>query len=187
MPNTLSTSRADWLLWQVVPSTTFRSASLHRLPKLHPLTPHHSEIIYPRNLPPGARTEVPRPSQFGLNNAEELMLPTPDGERISAFLIKPDSLAQTRPITIVSFHGNAGNVGHRLPIARILSNELLCNTLMVEYRGCGYHHPRSKINLLTKLRQTVYQPAVQTRRVSPSTRRQLWISCEAAKTSRIPR
>ncbi|KAK3631956.1 bem46 protein, variant [Elasticomyces elasticus] len=98
---------------------------------------YQNEIIYPRNLPPGARTEVPRPSQFGLDNAEELMIPTPDGETISAFLVRPDNSAKARPVTIVSFHGNAGNAGHRLPIARILANDLLCTTLMVEYRGYG--------------------------------------------------
>lgn len=97
----------------------------------------HSEIIYPRNLPPGARTEVPRPPQFGIENYEELMLPTPDGETINAFLVKPENKARARSVTMISFHGNAGNVGHRLPIAKVLANDLQCNTLMVEYRGYG--------------------------------------------------
>jgi abhydrolase domain-containing protein 13 len=96
-----------------------------------------SEIIYPRNLPPGARTEVPRPPQFGIENYEELSLPTPDGETLSAFLVKPENHSRSRPITIISFHGNAGNVGHRLPIAKVLSNDLFCTTLMVDYRGYG--------------------------------------------------
>lgn len=96
-----------------------------------------SEIIYPRNLPPGARTEVPRPPQFGIENYEELSLPTPDGETISGFLVKPDNKAKARPVTILTFHGNAGNVGHRLPIAKVLANEMHCTTLMLEYRGYG--------------------------------------------------
>lgn len=96
-----------------------------------------SEIIYPRNLPPGTRTEVPRPPQFGIEDYEELYLPTPDGETLNAFLVKPPNKSQARPITILSFHGNAGNVGHRLPIARYLSHELQCTTLMLEYRGYG--------------------------------------------------
>jgi abhydrolase domain-containing protein 13 len=35
------------------------------------------------------------------------------------------------------FHGNAGNIGHRLPIARILEESIGCNVLMLEYRGYG--------------------------------------------------
>ena len=35
------------------------------------------------------------------------------------------------------FHGNAGAVQHRLPIARRLEDNLSCNILMMEYRGYG--------------------------------------------------
>ena len=35
------------------------------------------------------------------------------------------------------FHGNAGNIGHRLPIAKMLQDALHCNIMMVEYRGYG--------------------------------------------------
>lgn len=35
------------------------------------------------------------------------------------------------------FHGNAGNIGYRLPIAKVLVNELRCNVLMLQYRGYG--------------------------------------------------
>jgi len=97
----------------------------------------NSEIIYPRSIPAGARTQVPRPPQFGIDNYEELSLPTPDGETLSGFLIKPDNSAKARPITILTFHGNAGNIGHRLPIAKLLANDIHCTTLMLEYRGYG--------------------------------------------------
>jgi fermentation-respiration switch protein FrsA (DUF1100 family) len=36
------------------------------------------------------------------------------------------------------FHGNAGNIGHRLPIARILAEEFGYNAFLVEYRGYGF-------------------------------------------------
>lgn len=65
------------------------------------------------------------------------MLPTPDGESLSAFLIKPANKAAAKPITLLMFHGNAGNIGYRLPIARILANDLQYTTLMVDYRGYG--------------------------------------------------
>jgi abhydrolase domain-containing protein 13 len=35
------------------------------------------------------------------------------------------------------FHGNAGNIGHRIPIAKMLVEVLDCNVLMLEYRGYG--------------------------------------------------
>ncbi|KAK5113889.1 hypothetical protein LTR85_010422 [Meristemomyces frigidus] len=98
---------------------------------------YQNEIIYPRNLPPGARTEVPRPPHFGIENYEELSLPTSDGETLSAFLVLPENSAKAQPITILNFHGNAGNIGHRLPIAKVLANDLGCTTLMLEYRGYG--------------------------------------------------
>ena len=35
------------------------------------------------------------------------------------------------------FHGNAGNIGHRLPVAKVLANDVGCNVFMLEYRGYG--------------------------------------------------
>ena len=40
-------------------------------------------------------------------------------------------------ITILAFHGNAGNIGHRLPIAKVLADTNKMNVLMLEYRGYG--------------------------------------------------
>ncbi|KAF2141690.1 uncharacterized protein K452DRAFT_227990 [Aplosporella prunicola CBS 121167] len=96
-----------------------------------------NEIIYPRNIPAGARTDVPRPSQFGIRDFEELMIPTPDGESLSAFFIRPSNKQHARNITFLMFHGNAGNIGYRLPIAKIIEEELGCNVLMLQYRGYG--------------------------------------------------
>lgn len=39
--------------------------------------------------------------------------------------------------TFVYFHGNAGNMGHRLHNAAGIFHMLQCNILMVEYRGYG--------------------------------------------------
>ena len=99
--------------------------------------PIQSEIIYPRNIPVGSRTDVPRPAQYGIEDHEELSITTPDGETLSAFLLRPANKSQARPVTILAFHGNAGNIGHRLPIGRVLTNDVNCNVLMLEYRGYG--------------------------------------------------
>lgn len=95
-----------------------------------------SEIIYPRAFPPDARTNVPRPSQFAIADYEELFIPTPDGESLSAFFIRANR-QHARNVTVLMFHGNAGNIGYRLPIAKILESELRCNVLMLQYRGYG--------------------------------------------------
>lgn len=88
-------------------------------------------------MPPNSRTEVPRPSQFGIKDFEELVIPTEDGEKLSAFYIRGPRGSMNSDITMLMFHGNAGNIGHRLPIARMVVNMVGCNVFMLEYRGYG--------------------------------------------------
>jgi fermentation-respiration switch protein FrsA (DUF1100 family) len=95
-----------------------------------------SEIIYARNFPPDARTIVPRPAQFAIADFEELFIPTPDGESLSAFYVRANK-QHARNATVLMFHGNAGNIGHRLPVAKVLADDLRCNVLMLQYRGYG--------------------------------------------------
>ena len=96
-----------------------------------------NELIYPRGFPAGSRTEVPSPSQFGITSAESVELPTSDGETLHSYLLRPSNAALSKNITILLFHGNAGNIGHRLPIGKVLAGSLGCNVLMLEYRGYG--------------------------------------------------
>ncbi|KAK4939377.1 bem46 protein, variant [Elasticomyces elasticus] len=96
-----------------------------------------NDIIYPANLPAGARTNVPTPEQFNITQAESIKFPTPDGETLHAYLLRPPTPSLRKNITLVTFHGNAGNVGHRLPIGKVLSESLGCHVFMVEYRGYG--------------------------------------------------
>jgi hypothetical protein len=56
-----------------------------------------------------------------------------DGVRIHAWLMTYDKNAPT----IIFFHGNAGNIGLRLPNAIQMRSYLHCNVLLVEYRGYG--------------------------------------------------
>lgn len=88
-------------------------------------------------MPPNARTDVPKPSQYGIKDFEELVIPTNDGEKLSAFYIRGPRGNRNSNITVLMFHGNAGNIGHRLPIARMLINFIGCNVFMLEYRGYG--------------------------------------------------
>lgn len=96
-----------------------------------------NDLIYPSNLPSGSRTEVPKPAQFHITDADSLHFPTPDGETLHAYLLRPPNAALRKNITILTFHGNAGNVGHRLPIGKVLSESIGCHVFMVEYRGYG--------------------------------------------------
>lgn len=45
--------------------------------------------------------------------------------------------AKSRP-TVLLYHANAGNMGHRIPLAHIFWNNLGCNVMMLSYRGYGF-------------------------------------------------
>uniref|UniRef100_A0A146M5R6 Abhydrolase domain-containing protein 13 n=2 Tax=Lygus hesperus TaxID=30085 RepID=A0A146M5R6_LYGHE len=63
-----------------------------------------------------------------------------DGTLIHMYFIRQPEPAGSIAPTIVFFHGNAGNMGHRLQNAAGLYATLHCNILMVEYRGYGLSH-----------------------------------------------
>ncbi|KAJ4197743.1 bem46 protein, variant [Fusarium falciforme] len=94
-------------------------------------------LIYPSHIPANSRSDVPKPSDFGIKNFEELYIPTDDGEKLSAYYIRGPRGHKNSNVTILMFHGNAGNIGHRLPIARMIINYIGCNVFMLEYRGYG--------------------------------------------------
>ena len=96
-----------------------------------------SELIYPRNVPVDARTNVPSPRQFGITDFEDLQIPTPDGESLHALFLRQPKSRYSRNLTVLMFHGNAGNIGHRVPIAKAIQDTLQCNVFMLEYRGYG--------------------------------------------------
>jgi len=95
-----------------------------------------NSIIYPSTIL-NSRTDVPQPAQFNIQDASSLYLPTPDGETLHAYYLRPPNPRLRKNITILTFHGNAGNIGHRLPIAKVLSESLGCHVFMLEYRGYG--------------------------------------------------
>ncbi|KAF9787968.1 Alpha/Beta hydrolase protein [Thelephora terrestris] len=114
-------------------------------------------LIYPASFPEGSRTNVPVPTQYDLPY-EDLTLVTQDRVKIRCYLLvqrkelnlatkttfdilpeaedPPEKYAATRP-TIIMFHGNGGNMGHRIPLAKIFYLKMRCNVMMVSYRGYG--------------------------------------------------
>jgi abhydrolase domain-containing protein 13 len=67
---------------------------------------------------------------------EDVQIPCKDGVNIHAWLILRTPERNPLP-TLVYFHGNAGNIGLRLPNAVQMMQYLNVNILMVEYRGYG--------------------------------------------------
>lgn len=96
-----------------------------------------NKLIYVPHFPLGSRTEVWRPSKFGFPTFEEVFLHTLDGVKLHAFWM-PCASADPRTIpTILYLHANAGNMGHRLPIARRIVDFTDANIMMISYRGYG--------------------------------------------------
>ncbi|KAJ3509926.1 hypothetical protein NLJ89_g4959 [Agrocybe chaxingu] len=112
-------------------------------------------LIYPSAFPPGSRTDVAVPSDFELPY-ENLELKTSDDISLRCYLLPQkkdlghagypvdttpdmteDEFISRRP-TVVMFHGNGGNLGHRIPLAGIFYKRMRCNVLMVSYRGYGH-------------------------------------------------
>ncbi|CCM01261.1 uncharacterized protein FIBRA_03310 [Fibroporia radiculosa] len=112
-------------------------------------------LIYPSAFPPGSRTEVPLPIDFGLPYQDPELV-TPDGLKLPCYLLlqrkdmshveapevetredeSDEEFASRRP-TILMFHGNGGNVGHRIPLAKVFYVKMRCNVFMLSYRGYG--------------------------------------------------
>lgn len=86
-------------------------------------------LIYFPDIP--ERAVRSDPADIGLA-FEDLTLTTGDGERIHAWYIPADPSRGA----VIFFHGNAGNIGHRLDTVRIL-NALGVDCLMIDYRGYG--------------------------------------------------
>ncbi|KFM75546.1 Abhydrolase domain-containing protein 13, partial [Stegodyphus mimosarum] len=94
-------------------------------------------LLYHPNQPPQSRLYVPLPSLFGLP-AESIFLKTADDVKIHAFFIKQDTSIIGQVPTVLYLHGNAGNIGHRLPNAQGFFQYCGCNVLLLEYRGYGH-------------------------------------------------
>ena len=63
---------------------------------------------------------------------EDVWLQTEDGDRIHGWYLPEDNAEWT----VLMFHGNGGNISHRLQTLSIL-NKIGVNTLIIDYRGYG--------------------------------------------------
>ncbi|NNL00037.1 MAG: alpha/beta hydrolase [Xanthomonadales bacterium] len=86
-------------------------------------------MVYLANLP--GRTLTATPADIGLEH-EDVSLVTVDNEELHGWYIPA-----TNPGGVVLFfHGNAGNISHRLESIEIF-NELNLDVLIIDYRGYG--------------------------------------------------
>ncbi|KAJ3994759.1 Alpha/Beta hydrolase protein [Lentinula boryana] len=118
-----------------------------------------SYLIYPSAFTKiGEDDGVPsKPASYGLHH-ELVDLKTKDGETLKCYLLlqkkdlpqvaiegatesgysemADEQLVSQRP-TVIMFHGNGGNAGHRIPLGMMFQQVMRCNVLGVEYRGYG--------------------------------------------------
>jgi len=78
-------------------------------------------------------TPPPPPQLYGIDTLQRISLTTQDGLKLRSFYIPAQD---ENAGTIVLFHGNAGNIGHRVSKAGIY-HLLGLGVLLVEYRGYG--------------------------------------------------
>ena len=76
---------------------------------------------------------------------EEARIPTDDGESLGAWFIPgPEGQKPGSGLTLLFFHGNAGNVSHRLDSIAVF-HQLGLDVLIVDYRGYGQSTGRPSV------------------------------------------
>lgn len=88
-----------------------------------------SRLVYFPNVP--SRALGPGPDSIGLAY-QQFDIPTADGVRLVAWYVP---VSEPRG-TVLFFHGNAGNISHRLESLRVF-NDLGLAALIFDYRGYG--------------------------------------------------
>lgn len=87
-----------------------------------------SRLVY---FPQIGREMAATPLAYGLS-FEPVTLATDDGEKLAAWWVPVDDAAGT----VLIFHGNAGNISHRVDYLRMF-NQLGYASLIIDYRGYG--------------------------------------------------
>lgn len=96
----------------------------------HPNSPSE-KLRLPENMPPGLRN--PRERGMDFENCEIF---TRDKVKLHAWFVKANPNPRLCR-TMIIFHGNAGNIGSRLPNIEVLVKQLKINVLILAYRGYG--------------------------------------------------
>lgn len=96
-------------------------------------------------VPPGT-SRSPSGNPYGFTSPKLFNLPyedawieTEDGVKIHGWFVyhPKESCGESAPYTFAYFHGNAGNIGHRLENVRDMHKNLGINILIIDYRSYG--------------------------------------------------
>jgi pimeloyl-ACP methyl ester carboxylesterase len=127
-------------------------------------------IFYPERL---AEREAD-PAFWGLAQAESVFLDGEGGVRLHGWWIPPSGPAELLPATaageaceaVIFFHGNAGNIASRAPIAARLAS-LGLGVLLMDYRGYGRSDGSPSDEGLYADGRAAYRHVVDVKKVSP--------------------
>lgn len=97
----------------------------------HPAVPDE-RYRHPENMPPGYRN----PKEQGMDYID-VEITTKDKVKLTAWFVKANP-SPNLCRTLIYFHGNAGNIGSRIPIIDMLVKKLNTNVLILAYRGYGH-------------------------------------------------
>ncbi len=118
----------EWL-WKILPT----GVAVYTILSIYVYFMQPGMIYYP-NIP--GRELVTTPKNIGLDY-EDIELVTDDGIRIHGWFIPYETASDTqKQKTLLFFHGNAGNISHRLDSIKLFNN-LGLNILIIDYRGYG--------------------------------------------------
>ncbi|KAH6761639.1 alpha/beta-Hydrolases superfamily protein [Perilla frutescens var. hirtella] len=98
------------------------------------LVAFQEKLVYVPVLPGLTKSYPITPARLRLLY-EDVWLTSSDGVRLHAWFIK--LLPDCRGPTILFFQENAGNIAHRLDMAKSMLQRLQCNVFMLSYRGYG--------------------------------------------------
>ncbi len=107
------------------------------------------------------RELVTTPADIGLSY-EEVSLTTADKEELQGWFLP----AANARATLLFFHGNAGNISHRLESLQIF-NKLRLSVLIIDYRGYGSSSGSPSEQGLYSDAQAAYRYLVEARGVEP--------------------
>ena len=91
-------------------------------------------MLYYPEVPTNSRMFVAAPNSLDLP-FENVYFKSLDNTKLHAYLVLQPQ-PQLCP-TILFFHGNAGNIGHRLPNVKGMFQHLQANIFLLQYRGYG--------------------------------------------------
>jgi len=115
------------MLWNILVSVAITYAVVVAL-----VFVFQDRLVY---FPGAARELVATPQAYGLEY-ESLDIRTADGETLHGWWIPAPVAARNQRGIVLLFHGNAGNISHRLDYAQLFTR-LGYACLLVDYRGYG--------------------------------------------------